>query len=113
MRETVMSVRTEAGDLRAIVWHPDVEGPRDPAPVLPKVQCPVFGAFGGADPDVPAQRSVAVFASLLPANPRHALAVFPGADHGLFVAGPDHSVPLANRLAPGFLPMLRAWLNAT
>jgi pimeloyl-ACP methyl ester carboxylesterase len=88
-------------------------GAFDPGPVLPKVQCPVFGAFGGADSDVPAQRSVAAFASLLPANPRHALAVFAGADHGLVVDGQDRSVPLADRLAPGFLPMLEAWLHAT
>lgn len=84
-------------------------GDFDPATVLPSVSCPVFAAFGGADPDVPALRSLSVFATLLPANPRHALVVFPGADHGLFVEQQDHHVPIADQLAPGFLPMLETW----
>jgi pimeloyl-ACP methyl ester carboxylesterase len=81
--------------------------------VLPDVRCPVFAAFGGADPDVPASRSVATFASLLPPNPRHAFAVFPGADHGLFITKSDPAVPLADKIAPGFLTMLAAWVSTT
>ena len=37
-------------------------------------------------------------------------AVFPGADHGLYVADPDPAVPRTEQLAPGFLPMLGAFL---
>ena len=73
----------------------------DPASVLPEVRCPVFAAFGGADESVPVPASVVAFANLLPESDRHALAVFPGAGHGLSVNG---------QLAPGFLAMLRAWL---
>lgn len=85
----------------------------DPASVLPAVRCRVFAAFGGADTLVPAARSAAILGQLLPANPRHALAVFPNADHSLFIAEPDPSTPLGSQLAPGFMPMLSAWLNAS
>jgi uncharacterized protein len=67
----------------------------DPATVLPQVRCPVFAAFGGADPDVPAARSVANFARLLPPDPRHAFVVFPGANHGLYLAGQADAASLA------------------
>ena len=84
----------------------------DPATVLPDVRCPVFAAFGGADTLVPVPRSVAVLSKLLPSNPRHALAVFPAADHNLFTAEPDHTILLSEPLAPGFLPMLTSWFSA-
>jgi uncharacterized protein len=82
----------------------------DPAPALAAIQCRVFAAFGGADPTVPVSRSVAILSRQLPSSPWHALAVFPGADHNLFTEEPDERVPLAKQLAPGFLPMLAAWL---
>jgi pimeloyl-ACP methyl ester carboxylesterase len=82
----------------------------DPADVFPDVRCPVFAAFGGADTSVPVGRSVAVLSELLPGDPRHALAVFPGADHGLMPAAWDKTVPYAAQLAPGFLAMLTGWL---
>jgi uncharacterized protein len=85
----------------------------DPAAVLPRVQCRVFAAFGGADTSVPVARSAANLSQLLPASPQHALAVFPGGDHNLFVTERDDSIPLGGQLAPGFMPMLDAWLNAT
>jgi hypothetical protein len=84
----------------------------DPAPALPAIRCPVFAAFGGADTTVPVSRSVAVISELLPADPRHAIAVFPGADHNLFVTERDPAVPLAGQIAPGFFAMLTAWLAA-
>lgn len=84
----------------------------DPASVLPAVRCRVFAAFGGADTSVPAARSAAILGQLLPANPHHALAVFPDADHNLFITEPDPDAPLGGQLAPGFMPMLSAWLNA-
>jgi hypothetical protein len=82
----------------------------DPAEVLPQVQCRVFAAFGGADDMVPVQSSVAVYAQRLPQDPRHALVVYPRADHNLFVEARDEQVPLARQLAPGFFPMLADWL---
>jgi pimeloyl-ACP methyl ester carboxylesterase len=85
----------------------------DPATVLPKVRCRVFAAFGGADTSVPVARSAAILSQLLPANPQHALAIFPGGDHNLFVAERDENIPLGRQLAPGFMPMLETWLNAT
>jgi uncharacterized protein len=83
----------------------------DPAAVLPLIRCPVFAAFGGDDQSVPVGASVAAMAALLPADPRHALAVYPRADHGLRVSD-DPDLPLRERLAPGFLPMLAAWLGS-
>lgn len=85
----------------------------DPAAVLPKVRCRVFAAFGAADTSVPVARSAAILSQLLPANPRNALAIFPGGDHNLFITEPDENTPLASQLAPGFMPMLDAWLNTT
>jgi pimeloyl-ACP methyl ester carboxylesterase len=82
----------------------------DPAEVFPGIRCPVFAAYGGADASVPVRRSVAVLNELLPSDPRHALAVFPDADHGLMPAGCDRTLPYPERIAPGFLPMLTAWL---
>lgn len=82
----------------------------DPAHVLPKVRCPVFAAFGGADDMVPVPSSVEVFAQRLPHDPRHALVVYPRADHNLFIEEPDPRVPLAKQLPAGFFPMLADWL---
>jgi pimeloyl-ACP methyl ester carboxylesterase len=85
----------------------------DPTTVLPKVTCPVLTLFGGADTLVPVPASVAAFAEHLPPSPHeHGLAVFPGADHGLFLADPDPAIPRRDQLAPGYLPMLEAFLSA-
>lgn len=86
----------------------------DPATVLPKVSCPVLGLFGGADPIVPVPESVEVFARCLPKLPDdpHGLAVFPGANHGLFVADPQPDVPRTSQLAPAFLPTLAGFVRA-
>jgi len=43
---------------------------------------------------------------------RHGIAVFPGADHGLFVGDFDPDRPRAEQLAPGFLPMVTEFLRA-
>lgn len=84
----------------------------DPATVLPDVGCPVFAAFGGADRSVPVGPSVAAISTFLPPHDEHALAVFPRADHNLFIQQLDRTAPLAHQLAPGFLAMLEAWLKA-
>lgn len=82
----------------------------EPADVLPQVRCPVLALHGGADPLVPAADSVAAYAAGLPRLP--GLAVFPGADHGLFVAHPAPGVDRTGQLAPGFLPMLGGFLRS-
>ena len=85
----------------------------DPATVLPHVRCPVLALFGGADTLVPVQTSLEAFARHLPPSPDdHGFAVFPGANHGLFVADPDPVVPRRDQLAPAYLPTLTAFLAA-
>lgn len=74
----------------------------EPATVLPRVPCPVLALFGAADPMIPVPESVAAFATHLPPRPENGIAVFPGADHGLFVDG---------RRAPGFFPLLTEFLR--
>ncbi|MFC8193425.1 alpha/beta hydrolase family protein [Cellulomonas sp. NPDC057328] len=82
----------------------------DPADVLPRLRCPVLVLLGGADPVVPVPESVRVFAEHLTPDPRHGLAVLPGADHGLFVSRPAPGVPRRDQLAPAYLPTLTAFL---
>jgi pimeloyl-ACP methyl ester carboxylesterase len=82
----------------------------EPTAVLPGVRCPALALFGGADSLVPVPASVAGW---LAAAPRlDGLAVFPGADHGLFVADPQPGVDRTDQLAPGFLPMLGGFLRS-
>lgn len=82
----------------------------EPAAVLPRVTCPALALFGAADPLVPIPASVAAWVA---GAPRLAgLAVFPGADHGLFVAEPEPGVDRTSQLAPGFLPMLGGFLRS-
>ena len=83
----------------------------DPARVLPDVSCPVLALFGAADPLVPVPESVAAFITH-PRGERHGVAVFPGADHGLFVGGFDPARPRAEQLAAGCLPMVTEFLSA-
>jgi pimeloyl-ACP methyl ester carboxylesterase len=86
----------------------------EPADVLPRVSCPVLALFGAADDLVPVPQSVAAYAQHLPqlAGDPHGIAVFPGADHGLFTASPDPAVPRTSQLAAGFLPMLTGYLDS-
>jgi dienelactone hydrolase len=87
----------------------------DPVPVLQRVPCPVLALFGASDTLVPVMPSIAAFAANLPSLPGdpHGLAVFPGADHGLFTADPDPAVPRTEQLAPGFLPLVAGFLSRT
>jgi pimeloyl-ACP methyl ester carboxylesterase len=84
----------------------------DPIQVLPRVPCPVLALFGAADSVIPVPASVAAFATHLPDLPGSpsGIAVFPEADHGLFTADPDPSVPRTEQLAAGFLPMVAGFL---
>ena len=86
----------------------------DPIPALRAVPCAVLALFGGDDTIVPVGASVAAFAANLPELPgrHHGLAVFPAANHGLFVAEPQPDVPRRDQLAGGLLPMLGAFLDA-
>lgn len=84
----------------------------DPMPVLQHVSCPVLALFGTDDTLVPIADSVVGFATHLrplPGNP-HGIAVFPGADHGLFTADPDPAVARTDQLAAGFLPMVAGFV---
>lgn len=85
----------------------------DPVPVLQRVPCPVLALFGAADTLVPVMPSVAAYATNLPRLPGdpHGIAVFPGADHGLFTSDPDPDVPRTEQLARGFLPMVAGFLS--
>ena len=81
----------------------------DPTKVMPEITCPVLALFGGADTSVSAQASLHAFAEHLPPNPNHhGFAVFPGADHGLYISDPDPEAP--DTLAPAYLPTLTAFL---
>lgn len=82
----------------------------DPTTVMPDITCPVLVLLGGADTSLSAQASLRAFAEHLSPNPDHGFAVFPGADHGLYIAHPDSEVP--DQLAPAYLPTLTAFLAA-
>lgn len=82
----------------------------DPTTVMPQVRCPLLVLFGGDDTVVPAQTSLRAFAEHLPPHHGHGFAVFPRANHGLFVADPDPDVPRREQLAPAYLPTLNAFL---
>ncbi|MEC5193442.1 MULTISPECIES: alpha/beta hydrolase family protein [unclassified Arthrobacter] len=87
--------------------------PFDPALILPKIQCPVLALLGASDALIPVPESLAAFSSLLPQLPGnpHGIAVFPGAGHGLFTEAPDPAIDRASQLAPGFLPMVHAFIQ--
>jgi len=104
---TVAQVYDDPRQVAFFVRNMDV----DPADLLPALRCPVLALFGGADDYVPVALSVARIASSLPArHSSHGIAVFPGADHSLFTGDPDPAVARRDQLAPGFLPMLAAFL---
>lgn len=84
----------------------------DPTPILADTRCPVLALFGAADTLVPVAESVGSFAAHLPrlAGDPSGIAVFPGANHGLFVADPIDGVDRTSQLAPGFLAMLAGFI---
>jgi uncharacterized protein len=84
--------------------------PFEPAAVLPQVRCPALALFGAADPLVPVPASVAGWVAGAPGLT--GIGVFPGADHGLFIADPQPGVDRTSQLAPGFLPMLGGFLQS-
>lgn len=82
----------------------------EPVDTISEVVCPVLALFGGADTMVDARTNASALISHLPPSPRHGLAVFPGADHGLFIAERDPLIPRMDQLAPAYVPTLRAFL---
>lgn len=86
----------------------------EPVPAIQTMPCPVFAAFGGADDSIPVRESAATFAAHLPALPGdpHALAIYPAADHGLYVSAPAVDVDRLSQLAPGFLTMVERFICA-
>jgi hypothetical protein len=101
MREVAMAIRAPMGDLRTLVRYPDDVDDLVTGLVL------VDGAGEGS---VIEQERCRLGCSV-DHDPEAMAAVFPGADHGLYITD-DDTLPLADRLAPGFLPMLQAWLRA-
>jgi len=74
---------------------------------------PVLALFGAADALVPIAASATSYLAhlpKLPGNP-HGLAVFPGANHGLFTSEPVPEVARTKQLAPGFLPMVAGFFS--
>jgi hypothetical protein len=86
----------------------------EPVPAIEKVRCPVLAVFGADDTMIPVAPSVAAFINHLPSLPGnpHGIAVFPGANHGLFIADPDPAVDRTDQLAPGFMAMVGAFIKA-
>jgi pimeloyl-ACP methyl ester carboxylesterase len=84
----------------------------DPAGVLRQVRCPVLALFGANDTLVPVADSVVAYARELRSfsGNGHGLAVFPGADHGLFTADPAPGVDRTSQLAAGVLPTVSEFL---
>jgi len=82
----------------------------DPRAVMPDVRCPVLALFGAADTLVPAHTNLRAYAEHLPSDVRHGYAVFPQANHGLFVADPVEGVDRRDQLAPAYLPTVTAFL---
>lgn len=82
----------------------------DPRPYLDEMECPILACFGAADPLVPVAESVSLLGPLIERAPTSGLFVFPGADHGIFLAGPSPDVERRSQLAPGFLPLVEGFL---
>lgn len=104
--ETVANVYDTVESLRFVRGIIDF----DPASVMPLVRCPVLTLFGGADTVVPVQESLRAFAEHLRPDPRHGFAVFPGADHGLYIAKRDPAIARRDQLAPAYLATIGGFL---
>ena len=88
--------------------------PFRPAEAIAALPCPLLAMFGGADPLLPVPESVTALLTRLPdpAVHGHGLAVFPAADHGLFVEGPRPGVLRRDQLAPGVLGMIIGFIRS-
>lgn len=81
----------------------------DPTLALRRLTVPALFLFGGKDDMVPVGRSVDIIRTTLTesGHPDFTIRVFPGADHGIYVALPDGTM----QLAPGYLDAMRDWLH--
>ncbi len=96
--------------LRQSPWYRD-EVNYDPTSALRALRVPALFVFGDADTLVPVDQSVRVIRDTLTAAGQRAfsIVVVPGADHGLFVTGPDGR----RRRADAYLDAMAAWLRET
>ena len=86
----------------------------DPVPVLQRSRAPYSRSSAPRTRSCRSRRAsrpTSPTCPTLPGDP-HGIAVFPGADHGLFIADPDPDVPRTEQLAPGFLPMVAGFLSS-
>ncbi|MBA3296854.1 MAG: alpha/beta hydrolase, partial [Acidobacteria bacterium] len=87
----------------------------DPAPILERTKIPVLLIFGGGDLIVDPKRNAALIESALRKanNERFEIRIFPGADHGLRVAGGPRPELGGRwdwpRVAPGYLELMVDW----
>ncbi len=78
----------------------------DPRDALERIRCPVLALFGGADPIVPVDASVAVFVAARAGRPGGLrVEVFDGGDHRIRVGEPP-------RLHRDHLPTLTRWIRS-
>jgi len=81
----------------------------DPTIALRRLSVPALFLFGERDELVPVGKSVEIISEVLTQSGHRdfTIRVFPEADHGIRVSGPDGSM----RLAPGYLDTMRDWLR--
>ena len=75
----------------------------DPRPALERIRVPILALFGGEDPIVPVEESVAVYRSSVRPELLQ-VEVFPGADHRVHIGDPP-------RLADGYLDTLASFIG--
>jgi len=80
----------------------------EPVPVLRKLRVPMLAVFGGADPVVPLDASIAAMRAAFEANGQTlTVKVYPGANHGMQVVSGDGS-----RTAEGYPDEVLDWIEA-
>ena len=96
--------------LRDRIWFREAAN-YDPTIALRALTVPALFIFGDKDTLVPVGQSVAIVRETLTRAGHHAfsIVVFPGADHGIFVASDDER----RALAAGHLDTMAAWLRKT
>jgi pimeloyl-ACP methyl ester carboxylesterase len=94
--------------VRSRLWF-KVEMNYDPTAALRKLSVPALFLFGDKDDLVPVDRSVAIIRQTLndSGGRDFTIKVFPGADHGIYVAGPD----TGRQPAPGDFDTINDWVR--
>ncbi len=93
--------------VRSRLWF-RVEMNYDPTAALRRLSAPALFLFGEKDELVPVGKSVEIIRRTLTETHtcEFTIKVFPGADHGIYVASADGT----RRFAPGYLDSIREWL---